>query len=194
MRSQGLVAHKTSRAGGAANLKAPLKELFVCRYEDVFNGRSPISTCREKGFEGRQELQRFWDELLLLKVNDAYLAQCISSIPEDRIIGPLKPTINEIFSACLRYLSDVNFIRVAHALETLAVFLREIFKKRFAEQTFTIITLVAGNADSGDAYFKKLICDVSGLLTGENVPVLIKALGTRGERASPHKGTRDQVG
>ncbi|CAI5532136.1 unnamed protein product [Closterium sp. Naga37s-1] len=178
MRSQGLVAHKTSRAGGAANLKAPLKELFVCRYEDVFNGRSPISTCREKGFEGRQELQRFWDELLL-QVNDAYLAQCIASIPEDRLIGPLKPTINEIFSACLRYLSDVNFIRVAHALETLAVFLREIFKKRFAEQTFTIITLVAGNADSGDAYFKKLICDVSGLLTGDNVPVLIKALGTR---------------
>ncbi|CAI5947375.1 unnamed protein product [Closterium sp. NIES-65] len=111
-------------------------------------------------------------------VNDAYLAQCIASIPEDRLIGPLKPTINEIFSACLRYLSDVNFIRVAHALETLAVFLREIFKKRFAEQTFTIITLVAGNADSGDAYFKKLICDVSGLLTGDNVPVLIKALGT----------------
>ncbi|CAI5507637.1 unnamed protein product, partial [Closterium sp. Naga37s-1] len=67
-------------------------------------------------------------------VNDAYLAQCISSIPEDRLIGPLKPTINEIFSACLRYLSDVNFIRVAHALETLAVFLREILKKRFAEQ------------------------------------------------------------
>ncbi|GJP38249.1 hypothetical protein CLOM_g22712 [Closterium sp. NIES-68] len=179
MRSQGLVAHKTPRSGGGANLKAPLKELFVCRYEDVFNGRSPISTCREKGFEGRQELQRFWDELLLLKVNEAYLAQCIASIPEDRLIGPLKPTINEIFAACLRYLGDVNFIRVAHALETLAVFLREVFKKRFGEQTFTIITLVAGNADSGDAYFKKLICDVSTLLTGENVPVLVKALGTR---------------
>ena len=33
-----------------------------------------------------------------------------------------------------RYFGDDNFIRVAHALETLTVLLREIFKKRFNEQ------------------------------------------------------------
>jgi len=38
------------------------------------------------------------------------------------------------FNIACRYFGDDNFIRVAHALETLAVLLREIFKKRFNEQ------------------------------------------------------------
>lgn len=38
------------------------------------------------------------------------------------------------FNNVCRYFGDDNFIRVAHALETLTVLLREIFKKRFNEQ------------------------------------------------------------
>lgn len=46
-------------------------------------------------------------------------------------------------------------------------------------QAFTIITLVAGGADNGDVFFKKLIEEVSQLLLKEHVPALVKALGTR---------------
>jgi hypothetical protein len=38
-----------------------------------------------------------------------------------------------------RYFGDDNFIRVAHALETLTVLLREIFKKRFNEQVCSFL-------------------------------------------------------
>jgi hypothetical protein len=37
-----------------------------------------------------------------------------------------------------RYLGDDNFIRVAHALETCSILLREILRKRFNEQVRTI--------------------------------------------------------
>lgn len=49
------------------------------------------------------------------------------------VFGPyIEELVISIFWS--RYLNDDNFIRVAHALETLAVLLREIFKKRFNEQ------------------------------------------------------------
>jgi len=67
MRSQGLVSRKPSQ-GGRANLKPPLKEKFVQLYDDIFHERGPIQAARSEGFAGRQALQRFWDELLLLKV------------------------------------------------------------------------------------------------------------------------------
>jgi hypothetical protein len=67
MRQQGLVARRGSFTG-RANLKPPLKEKFVYLYEDVFSERSPIQAARQEGFSGRQALQRFWDELFLLKV------------------------------------------------------------------------------------------------------------------------------
>lgn len=40
-----------------------------------------------------------------------------------------------------RYMSDGNFIRVAHAIETFTVLLREIFKKRFSEQVRSLAHL-----------------------------------------------------
>lgn len=47
------------------------------------------------------------------------------------------------FNNVCRYFGDDNFIRVAHALETLTVLLREIFKKRFNEQVrlFSVLIL-----------------------------------------------------
>ena len=41
-----------------------------------------------------------------------------------------------------RYLDDGNFIRVAHALETLMVLFQEIFKKRFSEQLCTLLSII----------------------------------------------------
>ncbi|GBG86290.1 hypothetical protein CBR_g41284 [Chara braunii] len=110
-------------------------------------------------------------------VNEAFLAQCVAKTPEGELVGRLKGTLNDLFGACVRYLSDDSFIRVAHALETAAILLREIFKKRFNEQGFTIISLLAGSLDHADAFFKRMIGDVSNLLMRTDVPILIKSLG-----------------
>lgn len=47
-----------------------------------------------------------------------------------------------VFNIACRYFGDDNFIRVAHALETLTVLLREIFKKRFNEQVRVLSVLI----------------------------------------------------
>eukprot|EP00897_Mesotaenium_endlicherianum_P000462 jgi/Mesen1/10416/ME000818S09892 len=98
---------------------------------------------------------------------------------EDQLAGPLRGTVTELFRSCARYLADDNFIRVAHALETLAVLFREIFRKRFAEQAYTILSLVAGSADHADVFFKRLIADVASLLARDDAPVLVKSLCLR---------------
>lgn len=48
---------------------------------------------------------------------------------------------SEFSNVASRYFDDDNFIRVAHALETLSILLREIFKKRFNEQVRRIFVL-----------------------------------------------------
>eukprot|EP00850_Spirogloea_muscicola_P013301 SM000089S23857 [mRNA] locus=s89:383658:387362:+ [translate_table: standard] len=168
-----------SRPGAGAGLKPALREKFVSVYEDVFEGRSPLQAARDQGFAGRQGLQRFWDELLLLKVNEAYLTGRLSRLTEEELVGRQKSTVSEIFGTCVRYLSDGNFIRVAHALETLSIFLREILRKRFNEQGLTVISLVAGSIDHADTFFKRLFGEITSLLVQDNVPCLLKALGLR---------------
>ena len=88
------------RSGG---LRPAFQEKFVSVYEHIFAGSSPIQSAREEGFVGRQALNRFWDELLLLKVNEAYLAQRIAQLSEAEVVGPLKSTFNHLFSSCARY-------------------------------------------------------------------------------------------
>ncbi|XP_024516365.1 uncharacterized protein LOC9642019 [Selaginella moellendorffii] len=155
------------------------KEKYVSLCEEIFSGRSPIQFARDRGIQGRTALTRFWDELLLLKVNQEFLAQCVSSRTEEELRHGLKPIINEIFAACVTYLSDENFIRVAHALESLAVLTREIFRKRFSQQGVTITLLLAGSPDNADTFFRRLISSVGTLLARDNVPVLVKSLGLR---------------
>ncbi|KAL2612732.1 hypothetical protein R1flu_024424 [Riccia fluitans] len=182
--SEGMQPSTTASRNGLAyrsaeNYKAPLKEKFVSLYEDIFAGRSPIHTAKNQGIQGRAIITRFWDELLLLKVNEAFLAQVIAKAREDQLRGELKPIINELFDTCSTYLSDGNFIRVAHALETLTILLREIFKKRFTEQGYSIITLVAGSVEQSDSFFRRLVTSVSSLVIRDDVPVLVKSLVLR---------------
>lgn len=51
-----------------SSLKPAMREKFVAIYEDIFALSSPVQQAREQGISGRASLQRFWDELLLLKV------------------------------------------------------------------------------------------------------------------------------
>ncbi|KAG0560735.1 hypothetical protein KC19_9G008900 [Ceratodon purpureus] len=181
MQNQGLPASRqiVVTPTKSDNYRPGFKEKFVSLYEDIFALRSPLQTAKDQGIQGRVTIGRFWDELLLLKVNEAFLSQCISKASEEQLQGNLRPVINDLFATCVRYFGDDNFIRVAHALETLTVLLREIFKKRFNEQGSTILTLVAGAVDNADSFFKRLITSIAALLTRDDVPVLVKSLGIK---------------
>lgn len=159
--------------------KAPLEEKFVHIYKDIFSGRSLIHSRKDSGIQGHAALTRFWDELLLLKVNEGFLIQCISNLSEVQLKTELKLVLNELFGTCSLYLDDGNFIRVAHALETLMILFQEIFKKRFSEQGSTIISLIAGSGENADLFFTRLINRVANLLQRDDVPIPVKSLSLR---------------
>ncbi|KAH7288842.1 hypothetical protein KP509_31G046400 [Ceratopteris richardii] len=159
--------------------KAPFEEKFVHLYKEIFSGRSPIHAKKDSGLHGHAAVTRFWDELLLLKVNESFLTQCIANLSEAQLNSGMKLVLNELFGTCSLYLDDENFIRVAHSLETLIILFQEIFKKRFTEQGFTIITLIAGSVENADLFFMRLIGRVANLLQRDDVPIPVKSLCLR---------------
>lgn len=159
--------------------KTPLEEKFVHIYKDIFSGCSSIHSKKESGLQGHAAATRFWDELLLLKVNQPFLTQCIVNLNEAQLKTGMKLVLNELFGTCSLYLDDENFIRVAHSLETLIILFQEISKKRFTEQGFTIITLIAGSVENADLFFMRLIGRVANLLQRDDVPIPVKSLCLR---------------
>jgi hypothetical protein len=85
-----------------AGKSAAFKEKFVSLYEDIFALRSVLQTAKDQGIQGHTAIARFWDELLLLKVNEAFLSRCISQASEEQLRGNLQPVINDIFATCVR--------------------------------------------------------------------------------------------
>ncbi len=91
--------------------------------------------------EGRGD--DFWDEVFLLKVNAAFLERCIVLTSEEGLLG-LAKSLHLLLSQCVRAVADSNPIRTVHALETLAVLFKHIFRKKFANFGFDILNLCGG--------------------------------------------------
>jgi hypothetical protein len=74
MQNQGGLASRQMlvTAAGSENFKPVFKEKFVSLYEDIFALRSPLQSAKDQGIQGRVAIGRFWDELLLLKVQSSY--------------------------------------------------------------------------------------------------------------------------
>lgn len=111
-------------------------------------------------YAGRGDV--FWDEVFLLKVNGAFLERCIVLTSEDALLG-LSGTLHTLLSQCTRAVADANEIRVVHALETLVVLFKHIFRKKFANFGFDILNL-CGGFERGDVVFRALTANVVALL------------------------------
>jgi len=118
----------------------------------------------------------FWEELFLLKVNIKFLDRCFLLTGEEQLLA-LKSTFNLIFHHCLLALKDDNIIRCVHGFEvrhmsrrplvhshslthsrplsftqTMATMLRAIFRKKFNNFGFEVISLICG-MDNADQFF-----------------------------------------
>lgn len=131
--------------------KQALKEKFVAIYESIFTGNDPS-----------QNSPLFWEELFLLKVNVPYLERCIVLTIESDLIK-LKPVLNEVFKHAVANLVDRNPIRVAHALETIAVLLKNIFRKKLNSFAFEVSEIVCGFPNC-DSFFKTLIHNLNSVI------------------------------
>jgi hypothetical protein len=132
--------------------KSALKEKFVAVYQMIFSNQDPSMA---RGDE-------FWDEVFLLKVNGPFLERCIVLTSEEGLLN-MAPIMYVLLSQCVRAVGDFNTTRVVHALETLAVLFRHIFRKKFSNFGFDILNL-CGGFERGDALFRNLVSNIVVLL------------------------------
>eukprot|EP01114_Cavostelium_apophysatum_P007878 TRINITY_DN2008_c0_g1_i1.p1 TRINITY_DN2008_c0_g1~~TRINITY_DN2008_c0_g1_i1.p1 ORF type:complete len:671 (+),score=159.93 TRINITY_DN2008_c0_g1_i1:184-2196(+) len=143
--------------------KTALKEKFVAVFEALFVGQNPAA--------GNPN---FWKELFLLKVNIPYLERCIVLTSEEQLLI-LKDNMNLIFISCCEILDDDNKIRVAHAMETLSIFLKSIFRKKFNNFGYDVKNIVVG-IERSDTVFKNLLQSVRNILLGNEASLKPLAL------------------
>jgi len=143
--------------------KNALKSKFVAFYESLFLGND---------FSRQQP--SFWDELFLLKVNISYLERCIELTNEEQLFA-LKDNINAIIANCCLMLSATNKVRVAHALETLCIFLKGILCKRFSNFAYDVLSILTG-VERSDAVFKSMFEKIQIILIGEEIELKPLAL------------------
>eukprot|EP00048_Salpingoeca_helianthica_P018162 m.241064 g.241064 ORF g.241064 m.241064 type:complete len:657 (-) comp23915_c0_seq1:59-2029(-) len=136
-----------------------LREKFGQLWEQLLKGEDPS-----------QGKETFWQELFLLKVKSEFLEKQIAAIPEEQLLAQ-KDSINTIFGVFARYLKDENDIRVANVLQTMAVLLAAIFKKKFANFGFDVVNLLVG-FDQAEAFMKDLLRSLQQLLKPQSPAVL----------------------
>eukprot|EP00026_Physarum_polycephalum_P003890 Phypoly_transcript_03907.p1 GENE.Phypoly_transcript_03907~~Phypoly_transcript_03907.p1 ORF type:complete len:759 (+),score=84.53 Phypoly_transcript_03907:28-2277(+) len=144
-----------------------LKEKFVVVYEALFNGEDPSA--------GNPN---FWGEVLLLKVNANVLERLIILTSEEDILVNLKGNISMIFVECTKALADTYPVRQQHALETLSVLMRSIFRKRFNNFGGDVTNILCGSMDKADLIFTDLLRSIQIILEtkGLNVAGVIQLL------------------
>eukprot|EP01119_Soliformovum_irregulare_P000204 TRINITY_DN10147_c0_g1_i3.p1 TRINITY_DN10147_c0_g1~~TRINITY_DN10147_c0_g1_i3.p1 ORF type:complete len:626 (-),score=189.17 TRINITY_DN10147_c0_g1_i3:8-1885(-) len=138
---------------GVAN-RAPLREKFVTIYEEFFQGLNPSANNPS-----------FWDELFLLKVNASFLERCIMMTTEEHLSN-LKTNITIIFTNCCLALKNTSQARRLHALETLCILLKSIFRKKFTNFGYDVLGLLTEN--DNHTQFKDLLTALQQILRSKD--------------------------
>lgn len=147
-----------------------LKEKFVSIYEQLFDNKRAKSPVHDENGQ-----DAFWDELLLLKVNNIYLEDKIKLTSEKELIQLQKTTMNPLFSKLCQYIINASYTRQANALQTLCILFKALFKKRWSHFSVDILNIVSG-LQNADNYFKQLIQNVSQSISQEK-NLKVKQLG-----------------
>lgn len=106
---------------------------FSTTYDNIFAGVDP-----SKGKDS------FWEELFLLKVNDAYIHEAIAKLSESTL-AERAPIINLLFRQCVVAIADPNQIRAANAMQTVGALMSAIFAKEgFKTFSFDVVNVLMG--------------------------------------------------
>ncbi|KAK0233651.1 hypothetical protein IW262DRAFT_1452216 [Armillaria fumosa] len=112
-----------------------------------------------------EDSRRFTSSLLVLDVNRDYLETELRAIPKDVCLGPLKTSINDIFSSYLHHIQNgasSDDIRTSHALETLCIFTKCLLTKGFSG--WEVMEVFAGGVGNSDAFFMDLVAVIDDSL------------------------------
>ncbi|KAJ7293157.1 hypothetical protein C8J57DRAFT_1268248 [Mycena rebaudengoi] len=136
--------------------------------------RSQVVTAYIRLLEQSPTDPAFFSALLALDVDREYLEGELNRLPKEMLLGPLKPSLNALFRACLEHASgNTTSMEVKrHSLETLSILSRCMFAK--TPTGIDVIDIMAGGVTQSDDMFMQLTGLVNDVLVDSAVPADIR--------------------
>ena len=144
-------------------------------YEALFNG---LPVAGHAGCQSPAEVlgaswqsSRFWDEMLLLRVDAPFLRRYFASTPPEQLLATAAPAVTQLVCVCTRYLDDANLLRISHALETLQLVFHSLAAVRFTStagaSSMHALRVAAGGTQHSARVVGELLTRASRLAVGE---------------------------
>ncbi|KAK0208779.1 hypothetical protein DFS33DRAFT_473524 [Desarmillaria ectypa] len=117
----------------------------------------------------------FISSLLVLDVNRDYLEAKLRAIPKDMCSGPLKKSLNDLFSSYLYHVQNSahsDDLKTSHALETLCIFTKCLLAKGFSG--WEVMEVFAGGVGNSDAFFMNLVAIIDDSLANASRSAAIR--------------------
>ncbi|KAL0951542.1 hypothetical protein HGRIS_008226 [Hohenbuehelia grisea] len=131
--------------GGLSNASfSQTNRKFVSTYEKLLQGLTPEQISPKESLDG------FFANLFALDVERGYLEQRIKQLSKEQCLGPLKGSLNTLFSQCLSF-ARAKSPHSGNALDTLLVLLKCILVK--VSTGWEIMEILAGGVSESDKVF-----------------------------------------
>ncbi|PPQ99554.1 hypothetical protein CVT24_005342 [Panaeolus cyanescens] len=137
---------------------------FASIYTKLFQGLSPSQ------ISPQLSIDRFWSDLLDLKVDSHFLKAELHKLPKDVCFGHLKYTLSSLFKACLYHskTAKYNDPKKSNSLVTLRIFTASIFEKNLSG--WEVMEIFAGSVAQSDAHFSEFTATLDSLIGDSNSP------------------------
>ncbi|KAK0481699.1 hypothetical protein IW261DRAFT_1562992 [Armillaria novae-zelandiae] len=142
---------------------------FVSIYSQLLQG-TPAAA-----ISPNEDSRQFTSNLLILDVNRDYLEAELRAIPKDVCLGPLKRSLNDIFSSYLNHVQNgvsSDDLKTSHALETLCIFTKCLLTKGFSG--WEVMEVFAGGVGNSDAFFMDLVTIIDDSLANASRSAAIR--------------------
>ncbi|KAF9486298.1 hypothetical protein BDN70DRAFT_793929 [Pholiota conissans] len=131
---------------------------FVVTYSKLFQGIPPSQ------INPLQDQDRFFADLLDLKIHRSYLQEELDKISKEACLGKLKPFLSTLFENCIFHVRSPkrDDIRKHNAMETQTILFSRILTKNLTG--WEIMEIFAGSLNQSDAVFLKFSQAVEGMI------------------------------
>ncbi|KAF9056114.1 hypothetical protein BJ165DRAFT_477877 [Panaeolus papilionaceus] len=137
---------------------------FANIYVKLFQGVSPAQISPQLSIE------RFWSDLLDLKVDTQFLKNELDKVPKDSCAGRLKHTLSSLIKACLHHAKTAKYTdaKKLNSLITLRALTSSIFEKN--PSGWEVMEIFAGSVAQSDAHFSEFTATLESLIEDSNSP------------------------
>ncbi|KAG1783513.1 hypothetical protein EV702DRAFT_1053969 [Suillus placidus] len=140
---------------------------YVTIINKLFQGLSPAQIS-----PGHDE-QRFWQELLSLDPDRAFLTRLLSTLTKDECLGSHKLVLHALFTVCIVFAADRKGKETrAYAIDTLSIMLRTILAKNLAG--WEVMEIFANRVNEADRVFMEFVGMIADVLGDDDAPEALR--------------------